>query len=108
VTDMVIPPAAVQAAAKAIYENDLLPGDWPWSALGQDQERLARGRVALEAALPHLRPLFETATELGLKLGRQEAAEEIAEQISMYNQEWSANTWRSIAAGIARDVGAAS
>jgi len=41
----------VERAAKAIYEHDLLPGDWPWDKLGQDAARLSRGRVALEAAL---------------------------------------------------------
>ena len=52
--------------------------------------------------------LIEAAGNLGFELGkaegRKEAAEQIAREISMYNQEWSANTWRSIAAGIAREV----
>ena len=49
-----------------------------------------------------------TASKLGFELGkaegRKQAGEEIAEAISTYNQEWSANTWRSIAAGIAREI----
>lgn len=48
--------------------------------------------------------LVEVGTKLGYELGRKEAGEEIADAIGMYCQEWSANTWRSIAAGIAREL----
>lgn len=45
---------AVEEAAKAIYEYDVQPGDWVWSKVRTDEKRIARGRAALEAALPHL------------------------------------------------------
>jgi hypothetical protein len=78
-TDMTLPPEAVEAAAKA------MSGTAPvWDSQDDDTKDGIRAlaRLALEAALPHLRPLVEAqelriATEVALKLGRQEAAEEI-------------------------------
>jgi len=73
VTDMVIPPAAVEAGADAIEGYQIGGGFYACNVGIQDASKMSL--AALEAALPHLRPLFETATALGLKLGRQEAAE---------------------------------
>ena len=51
---------------------------------------------------------FEEGWETGYKTAVREVSKQIADEIQMYNQEWSANTWRSIAARIAREVGEAS
>lgn len=50
---------------------------------------------------------FEEGWEAGYKTAAREVSRQIEQEIQMYNQEWSANTWRSIAARIAREVGAA-
>lgn len=51
---------------------------------------------------------FEEGWETGYKTAAREVSRQIEEEIRMYDQEWSANTWRSIAARIAREVGEAS
>lgn len=51
---------------------------------------------------------FEEGWETGYKTAAREVSRQIEQEIQMYNQEWSANTWRSIAARIAREVGGAS
>ena len=51
---------------------------------------------------------FEEGWETGYKTAAREISRQIEEEIRMYNQEWSANTWRSIAARIAREAGEAS
>lgn len=56
----------------------------------------------------HQRDAFEEGWETGYKAAAREVSRQIEEEILMYNQEWSANTWRSIAARIAREVGSAS
>lgn len=50
---------------------------------------------------------YEEGWETGYKTAAREVSRQIEEEIRMYNQEWSANTWRSIAARIAREVGEA-
>lgn len=51
---------------------------------------------------------FEEGWETGYKTAAREVSRQIEEEIRMYDMEWSANTWRSIAARIAREVGEAS
>lgn len=60
-----------------------------------------------EAGFDHQRAAFEEGWETGYKTAAREVSRQIEEEIRMYNQEWSANTWRSIAARIAREVGEA-
>lgn len=82
-----IPEAAAEAAARVFY------GD-AYGSVGAEGNALLLGgaREALAAALPHLNPeptftasevkvLTETATRLGVALGRKEAATEVAEAI---------------------------
>lgn len=54
------------------------------------------------------RDTFEEGWEIGYKTAAREVSRQIEEEIRMYDMEWSANTWRSIAARIAREVGEAS
>jgi len=54
------------------------------------------------------RESYENGWEAGYKTAAREVSRQIEEEIRMYNQEWSANTWRSIAARVAREVGEAS
>jgi hypothetical protein len=91
-TDPVIPPEAVEAVARQVFfAKHGLDWDFVWFA----EEKRAKARqdasefalAGLLAALPHLRPLVEAqelrlATEVALKLGRQEMLAEIAAEIS--------------------------
>lgn len=77
-TDMAIPPEAVEAAALDLYRQERNHEPWLAHSEGVRERYRASARELLEAALPHLRPLFETATKVALELGRKEAAEEIA------------------------------
>jgi hypothetical protein len=45
---------AVEAAAKAIFDDEWRPGDWTWDQYGSDSRYHYRARTALDAALPHL------------------------------------------------------
>lgn len=54
------------------------------------------------------RDAFEEGWETGYKTAAREVSRQIEQEIQMYNQEWSANTWRSIAARIAREIGGGS
>lgn len=77
VTDMVIPPAAVEELASRLIDGDL---SWQPTHV---QEQVRRDAVAaIDALLPHLRPLFETATKVSYELGRKEAAGEIRAEIA--------------------------
>jgi len=62
---MVIPPEAIRAAAHAMSFD-----------LRHRGSGTAIATAALEAALPHLRPLFETVTQVALELGRKEALDQ--------------------------------
>jgi hypothetical protein len=56
-----------------------LEGNWNSRLNDEDHaEYRALATAALEAALPHLRPMFELAGNLGRELGRREVGEEIA------------------------------
>jgi hypothetical protein len=60
-------------------------------------------------ALPHLRPLFETATKVGFELGRKEALEELARAIEALDGPMTGENTMSdylvLAARIAREIG---
>lgn len=72
--DLPIPEAAIEAAEQAMRGHDCHP------VVNANTPHLAR--VALAAALPHLRSLqVETQVEYGRALGRKEAAEEIAQAL---------------------------
>jgi hypothetical protein len=119
-TSFVIPEEVVEAAAKAYWESDESIGMFRptsrWSELIEIDPFKAeayRGasRAFLAAALPHLRPLVEAqelrlATEVALKLGREEMREEIAKA---FEERWI-NTGHLVAAvtaaRIARETGA--
>jgi hypothetical protein len=120
-TDPVIPPAAVEAAARAYWTNGGLDEDYSrLSPTARDALERAT-RLALEAALPHLRPLVEAqelrlATEVALKLGRQEALAATAGEMALSEPwQWTdtrfryvdvqidKESWRQIMA--ARDTG---
>lgn len=112
--DATIPDQAVAAAEAALQKWFHGNPEAPYTASGHSdsaEDCAACGEaaeVAVKATLSHL-PVndLETATRLGHALGRAEAAEEIAAAVTAYDQEWSANTWRSIAARIAREHGKA-
>jgi hypothetical protein len=78
VTDMVIPPEAAQELARVLAMQQS-GGMWVQYTAETKQLLIANfvptASAALTAALPHLRPLFETATKVALELGRKEAAE---------------------------------
>lgn len=121
---MVIPPEAVEAAAQAAWDSALPTywqaegGSWEpmpaWAEAG-DTDRLPpleAMRVGLAAALPHLRPLFETATKVALELGRKEALKEVADEMGVVQDDprigyvtlqTDHGTWRTLMA--ARDIG---
>jgi hypothetical protein len=65
--------------------------------------------TVLQAAFPHLRPLFHHATEVGRELGRREAGEEIAEELEALNSQASTLACAMIARDVAsRGSGASS
>lgn len=102
-----LPPEAVEELASRLIDGDL---SWQPTHV---QEQVRRDAVAaIDALLPHLRPLFETATKVALELGRKEAAEEIAADIEfelekpyrLYDE--SAMRALGVAAKVARSFGA--
>jgi len=71
-----VPQAAVDAAAASIYGaygGKLRYADATAEVQAQYREQAL---LTLEAALPHLRPLFETASKVALELGRKEALDQ--------------------------------
>lgn len=80
---MDIPREALQATAAALWDevwSEAKPYSEASSAEQQECEHSAR--TVLEAAFPHLRPLFQHAAEIGRQLGHREAGEEIAQLIA--------------------------
>lgn len=80
----VIPPEAVEDAAKAFWVEETHEYRPTWEQLAQDHPDRAEwyrasARAMIAAALPHLRAFqIETQVRVGYELGRREAGEEIA------------------------------
>jgi len=111
-TDMVIPPEAAEAGARSIDPAAFDETDPLHAGPTREYRRqVARERstAAIGGALPHLRPLFETATKVALELGRKEAAEEIAAAIEALDGPMTGENTTSdylvLAARIAREIG---
>lgn len=90
-TDMEIPQEVVRVADRAYWDKYGTQGVVELE--DGDAESLVSMRAALEAVLPHLltevKSMCETATAVALKLGRQEAAEEIAAAIDLKRDQRS-------------------
>lgn len=96
-SDMDIPEGAVEAGAEELKH---------WS-FPRSPEFLARS--VLEAAFPHLRPLFQHATQVGYELGRREAKIEHAGMLEARASGEGLSTatrgvLRGMASTIARDL----
>lgn len=80
--DEVIPQAAIEAAAISLYGSYGAAIRFEDAPLLTRTTYLADASMALRDALPHLRPLFTTATRVGYELGRREAAAEAEERLT--------------------------